>query len=279
MLIVDGQIHLWEKGTPSPQHRQEPFSAEQAIAAMDEAGVDRALVHPVLWDPDSNELAIEAVRNYPDRFAIMGWFYLDDPKGADLVAHWKECQENERSGMLGLRFYFNERHKREWMTDGTLDWLWPAAQRAGVPVALAAALFLPAVGRIAERHPGLKLIVDHMAVPPASRGDAAYRFQPELRALAKYPNIAVKATGQPGYAEDTYPFRSFHEHLHRCFDAFGPDRMFWGTDITRMPCSWRQCVTVFTEELPWLKGRDLELVMGEALCNWVGWPLSAGSKS
>ena len=127
------------------------------------------------------------------------------------------------------------------MTDGSLDWLWPAAERAGVPVALAAALFLPTVGQIAERHPGLKLIVDHMAVPPGSRGEAAYRFQPELLALAKYPNIAVKATGQPGYAEDAYPFRSFHEHLHRCFDAFGPDRMFWGTDITRMPCSWRQC--------------------------------------
>jgi hypothetical protein len=43
--------------------------------------------------------------------------------------------------------------------------------------------------------------------------------------------------------------------------------MFWGTDITRM----RQCVTLFTEELPWLKGRDLELVMGEAACNWLGW--------
>jgi hypothetical protein len=40
-----------------------------------------------------------------------------------------------------------------------------------------------------------------------------------------------------------------------------------------MPYSWRQCVTVFTEELSWLKGRDLELVMGEALCNWVGWRL------
>ncbi len=104
-------------------------------------------------------------------------------------------------------------------------------------------------------------------------GESAYRFQPELLAVAKYPNVAVKATGQPGYAEDAYPFRSFHQHQHRCFDAFGPNRMFWGTDITRMPCSWRQCVTVFTEELPWLKGRDLELVMGEALCNWVGWRL------
>ena len=132
---------------------------------MDEAGVDRALIHPVLWDPDSNELAQAAVRKYPDRFAIMGWFYLDDPNGRDLVAHWKE-----RPGMLGLRFYFNERHPESWVTDGTLDWLWPAAERAGVPVALAAAMFLPTVGQIAERHPGLKLIVDHMGVPRAQQG-------------------------------------------------------------------------------------------------------------
>ena len=52
MLIVDGQIHLWEKGTPSAHHRQEPYSAEEAIAAMNAAGVDRALIHPVLWDAD-----------------------------------------------------------------------------------------------------------------------------------------------------------------------------------------------------------------------------------
>jgi hypothetical protein len=49
--------------------------------------------------------------------------------------------------------------------------------------------------------------------------------------------------------------------------------MFWVTNITRMPSSWRQCVTVFTEELPRLQGRDLTLIMGEALCNWVGWRL------
>ena len=179
MIIVDGQIHLWEKGTPSAHHRQQPYLAEQAIADMDEAGVDRALVHPVLWDPDSNELAQAAVRKYPDRFAIMGWFYLDDPSGREIVAHWKE-----RPGMLGLRFYTNDRHPQSWFTDGTLDWLWPAAERAGVPVSLGAAMFLPSVGQIAQRHPGLKLIVDHMGVPRASKGEAAYRYQPELLTLA-----------------------------------------------------------------------------------------------
>ena len=269
MLIVDGQIHLWEKGTPSPPHRQEPYSAEQAIAAMDQAGVDRALIHPVLWDPNSNELAIEAVRKYPDRFAIMGWFYLDDPKGRDLVAHWKE-----RPGMLGLRFYFNERHKREWMTDGSLDWLWPAAERAGVPVALAAALFLPTVGQIAERHPGLKLIVDHMAVPPGSQRRVRLSLPARAAGARQIPQRRGQGDRSARLRAKT-PIRSAAS-TSTCtavFDAFGPDRMFWGTDITRMPCSWRQCVTVFTEELPWLKGRDLELVMGEALCNWVGWRL------
>jgi hypothetical protein len=49
--------------------------------------------------------------------------------------------------------------------------------------------------------------------------------------------------------------------------------MFWGTDITRMPCSWRQCVTMFTEELTWLSGRDQELVMGRSVCAWIDWKL------
>ena len=57
------------------------------------------------------------------------------------------------------------------------------------------------------------------------------------------------------------------------FDVFGPERMFWGTDITGMPCSWRQCVTVFTGELSWFQGGDPELVVGEAVRNWIGWRL------
>src|SRR6202040_1645994 len=69
--------------------------------------------------------------------------------------------------------------------DDTLDWLWPATERAQVPVVLGATMFLPTVGKIAERHPGFKLIVDHMGVPRASKGEAAYRFQPELLAVAK----------------------------------------------------------------------------------------------
>jgi hypothetical protein len=35
-------------------------------------------------------------------------------------------------------------------------------------------------------------------------------------------------------------------------------------------------VTFFTEELPWLKGRDLELVMGQSVVEWLDWKRPAG---
>jgi predicted TIM-barrel fold metal-dependent hydrolase len=270
MLIVDAQIHLWNAGNPtSPWHRQIPaYLKEHALEEMDAGGVDAAILTPhTPWDPNANELCMEAARAHPDRFAILGNFALDKPESRALVDTWKQ-----RPGMLGCRFTFIGPDQSKWPTDGTVDWLWPAAERAGLPIAMMAANFLPKVAEVAQRHPNLKLILDHLGRP---RGDTSPRDRwanlADVLALARYPNVAMKATGAPSYSDQPYPFRDLHDNLQRLYDAFGPRRWFWGTDITRMPCSWRQCVTLFTEELPWLKGRDLELVMGQAVCDWLGW--------
>ncbi len=73
-----------------------------------------------------------------------------------------------------------------------------------------------------------------------------------------------------------YPFPDLHDAIHRLVDAFGPRRIFWGTDLTRMPCTYYECITLFTQHLPWLKGEDLEWVMGRGVCEWLGWPLTRG---
>lgn len=272
MKIVDAQVHIWSGVKPSNlRHRQiAAFTKDDLLQEMDAAGVDAAVIHPpTSWDPNANALAIEAARAHPDRVAILGNFPLDRPESRALIDTWKQ-----QPGMLGLRFTFLQPHQKTWATDGTIDWLWPAAERAGLPVALLAANFLPKVGEIAERHPRLKLIIDHLGRrSPAETGEGAWDTLPQMLALARYPNIAIKATGAPSYSGEPYPFRDIHDKLERIFDAFGPARMFWGTDITRMPCSYRECVTLFTAELPWLKRRDLELVMGRALCEWIGWNL------
>jgi predicted TIM-barrel fold metal-dependent hydrolase len=214
-------------------------------------------------------MAFAAVRNYPGRFAIMGATPLDKPESRARIAGWRQ-----QPGMLGLRYGFLTDPMRRWLHDGTLDWLWAEAETAGVPIAMLATDSLTAIGRIAERHPGLRLTIDHLGGRGGTstlKDAAAMTHITALLALAKFPNVAVKATGVPHYSGEAYPFPALHTYLRQVYDAFGPHRMFWGTDISKMPCSWKQCVTMFTEELAWLGGRDLELVMGEALCAWWGW--------
>ena len=271
MRIVDSQVHIWSSGPPTvPTHRQvRVFSKDEVLKEMEEAGIGAAVLHPPGWDSNGNNVAIDAARQHPDRFAILGHFPLDRPESRTLVDHWRD-----QPGMVGLRFALLQPHQQEWWTDGTMDWLWPAAERAGLPIALLARQFMPIVGQVAERHPGLRLIVDHLGGAGGtghSKDAAAFAHLPELLALARYSNVAVKATGAPGYSSEAYPYSNIHPYLHRIYDAFGPERMFWGTDITRMPCSWRQCLTLFTEELAWLTDRDKELIMGDAVCDWLGW--------
>jgi predicted TIM-barrel fold metal-dependent hydrolase len=275
MQIVDAQIHLWGTGLPSNlSHWQVThFTPEEAIPLMDEGGVDAAVIHPPGWDPGSNEMAFKAVRDYPGRFAIMGSLPLDQPSSPGRIAGWRQ-----QPGMLGLRYTFLHDPARRWLADGTIDWLWVEAEKAEVPIAMLATDSLADIGHIAERHPRLRLTIDHLGGRgglTTLKDHAAMTHMPQLVALSKYPNIAVKATGAPGYSAEAYPFPLMQTYLRRIYDAFGPQRMFWGTDISKMPCTWRQCVTMFTEELPWLSENDKRLVMGEALCAWWGWQRSA----
>lgn len=95
----------------------------------------------------------------------------------------------------------------------------------------------------------------------------------ELCRFARYANVAVKVTSLPTYSNEAYPHPKLHPYVRRMYDAFGPKRLFWGSDLTRMPCSYRLCKTMFTEELRWLTGDDLEWIMGRGVCEWLGWPL------
>ena len=272
MLIVDSQIHLWQNGKMSSHHRQvDTYSIEDALAEMASAGVDCAVIHP----PSSlgeavNIYAEKAVSEHPQKFCILGHMDLLHPDRENIVAQWRK-----RTGMLGFRFTFSEASQKTWWTDGTLDWFWAACQKHDLRVGLlASGANIASFGNIARRYPDLKMHIDHIGRGGGRAGlkdDTIYADLADMLALAQLPNIAVKLSGAPSTSSHAYPYTNIHGYLRQIIEAFGPERCFWGTDITRMPISYRQCVTMFTEEMPWLKGRDLELVMGGAIVKWLGW--------
>ena len=213
MLFVDAQVHIWGANTPErpcPEgrgapHRAQPFSKDDLLKEMDAAGVARVVIVPPSWEGDCNDLALEAARLHPGRFAVMG----RPPAEPRPLGNWRD-----QPGMLGLRVTSNTAEAR-----------------------------------------------------------ALFDDLPKLLRLARLPNVAVKASALPASTTHDYPYYNLHPYLRRVFDAFGPCRMFWGTDLTRLPCTYRQAITMFTEELPWLSAADQEWVMGRGICEWLGWPL------
>jgi predicted TIM-barrel fold metal-dependent hydrolase len=275
MLIVDSQVHIWDADRPErpwPAGRagqaQKPYpvTKDMVLAAMDEAGVNRAVLVPPSWEGDYNDLVLAAAQQHPDRFGAMGRLSVARPESREQVPRWKR-----QRGMLGIRLTFHIEEHRKWLFDGTADWIWPAAERAGIPIMVYAPASVRTIETIAARHPGLKLVLDHLALGVHARGHLAFVELADVCRLARLPNVAVKASALPCHSIMAYPFRDLHPHIRRVYDSFGPERMFWGTDWTRLPCSWREAVTLFTEELPWLTDDDKAWIMGRGLSRWLAW--------
>jgi len=266
VLIVDAQIHLFgaDAQERAKRVRQTALDAEGVVAAMAAAHVDRAYLVP--GGSAANETCLAAARRRPDQFRVMGIPGLNKPEARETAATWKSL------GYTGARLSFPPFRDPSWLRDGTADWYWPVAQEQQIPVMIWAPEQLTEVGQVADRYPDLKITVDHLGLFVEDKGAATVSaVVKELLPLASRPNVAVKASALPAHSAEPFPFRDLHQPLREVLDAFGPDRVFWGSDLTRLPGTLAEAVTMFTEELDFLPGDALEKVMGRAIVNWIGW--------
>jgi len=275
MLIVDSQVHIWGADTPerpwpkrAPPQRPVPLGKDELLREMDAAGVDRVIIVPPSWEGDRNDLALDAVKRYPGRFAIMGRLDPDAPGAREQMARWKQ-----QPGMLGVRLPF-QNDMMKLLTEGHANWFWPMAEKLGLPVMFFAPRNIPKFASVAERHPGLTMIIDHMSLNQEIAKEGKIKESIDtVVAMAKYPNVSVKISSAPTYSFDPYPWRDMTEHVKRLFEAYGPQRSYWGTDLTNAysKSTYRQRITHFTEELPFLSEADKDWVMGKAILQTLKW--------
>jgi L-fuconolactonase len=171
--------------------------------------------------------------------------------------------------MLGVRVTL---HRGPWLDAfdaGAVDWFWGEAESARLPVMVYAPGRARALGRVAERYRGLRLVVDHLAIPVEARGGAAFEGLDDVVALAVHPNVAVKVSALPCHSRERYPFGDLHEPIRRVLDAFGPSRMLFGSDYSRLPCSYEDAIRLFTDALEFLTPSDRAQILGGAATRWL----------
>jgi predicted TIM-barrel fold metal-dependent hydrolase len=278
MMIIDSQVHIWAPETPekpyatenaSQPHRPLPLGDEELLGEMDSSGVERCVLVPPTWEADRNDTSLEAARLHPDRFRVMGKLAIHKAESRARMATWMT-----QPHMLGIRLVFNQGRTRQWLVDGTADWFWDAAERYHIPVMAFAPNDVPKLLEVAERHTGLRMIVDHMGLNSTLRGKSLEPAVADVIKFARLRNVAVKVSALPCYVDEPYPFPTLHPLVRRVIDAFGPERCFWGTDLSHLPCSYREAVTLFTEEMKSLSSSELEWIMGRGIAEWLNWPLT-----
>src|SRR3954454_16452685 len=192
MIITDSGLHVWQAPTPDnpwkveKAHLPVPMSYEDLRVRMKEAGVDRAILVPPSFAGGRNEYSLEAAAKYPEQFAVMGALKLNKPEAPQILENFMK-----QPGALGVRLTFHHEHDESWIRDGTADWFWPVAEKMNIPAMMNAPSIHKDVAGVAERHPNLRLILDHMARLKGMKDDKLGAGLVPTIGLAKYPNVFV----------------------------------------------------------------------------------------
>lgn len=266
MPTCDSQIHLFPVGSEErvAKFGQTVVPLDRVLAEMDGAGIDRAVLVPTR--EDLLPLSLEAVDAYPDRFRVMVSVPAEKQDVAEPV-----LATLPTDAIIGVRVTFPPWQKPSALTSGAADWFWPAVVERDLPVMVWAPRKLPDLAPVAENHPELRLIVDHFGLFVDDRDDDLDPVIDRLVGLAALPNVSVKASALPCATSEEFPYPRLLRRVERVVDAFGAERVFWGSDMTRLPCPYAQAVSMLTEHAAFLDDRQRELVMGEALLRLLRW--------
>lgn len=275
MAIIDAQVHAYERDHPGRPwaavlHGPPEVTGDEMVAALDEVGVDGALlVSPFTMYRYDASYAREVRAAHPDRFGLVKPVDPADPAIADTIADWAATD-----GAVAIRLMLAFGLSSDAADPGINRVLALAAQRA-LPVNLLCWGRLDQAQQLAARHPETVLVIDHLGLqqpfeppPPAQ----PFAELPKLLALAPHRNVAVKITGACTLSHEPFPYNDIWDPLRRIFDAFGIDRCMWGTDWTRAVrlLTYQQGVDAFRDS-DRLSDADRAALMGGTLQRIYRW--------
>ena len=275
MPIFDAQVHAYERnhpGRPWVGTLQGPaeVTGDQMVAAMDEVGVDGAvLVSPFSMYRYDASYAMEVYAAHPSRFRLVKPVDPIDPRVADTIADWASTK-----GAVGIRVFLRDTASTD-PADPAINRVLAVAGRHSLPVNLACTGRLEQAAQLAARNPNTQLVIDHLGLqqPPAPPSPPQpFAELPKVLALASHPNIAIKISGACTLSHEPFPYRDIWDPLGRIFDAFSLNRCMWGTDWTRAVAllTYKQGVDSFrvTDRL---SDSDRATLMADTLARVYNW--------
>lgn len=263
--VVNAAEHAWVVNDPQfpirpevatcPQNMAKyDYSAEYLLHEMQVHQNDHVVISHVCYYGRDNSYTIHCVKTYPRKFSGYGLlvgYRLHPPDDKENPSRLERLMKE--GGLLGLRISPIYDRQVVWFNDPACYPLWRKAEelRAVFHIFLAPHQ-VKQVADMAERFPGVTLVIDHMAMidirAPDSEG-----FGPLLD-LAKFPNVYIRTTMVNLSKTKELPYRDVWPFLRRLYDRYGAKRMVYA-DFSEYVVI-KDLVPFFTaEDKEWILGR------------------------
>lgn len=271
---IDAHQHFWVAGESEqpwrgPGHGAlvRDFTPEDLAATTAELGIDGTVLVESEDGPEENDRLARWSRLEPVR-GVVGWLPLRDP-----VAARREWARMDLPRLVGVRCLVG-REPLDWLAGADVVGLFTDLAEAGLSwdVVPLDDVQCAQVVELAERVPGLRVVVDHLARPPLD-GAPAQPWRDNVARLAAAPGVAIKlSVGLDVVSRWEWQPEQLDEVAGVVLEAFGPGRTMiasnWpvselGTDYRTL---WRDQVAVLGRVLP--DAGDRAEVLGGTATRW-----------
>jgi L-galactono-1,5-lactonase len=281
-MIIDAHLHLWDRidgrlgrqrvrplkdgmiqvGNHRVQGMPSWFAdcrnpAELALAALDDAGVDGAVVTQEYLDGNQNRYLSQVARKYPKRFFVHGLLDFRRPAGRR-----REFLRVLRLGFRGIKcpamvlpgFSVG-------LDDPALMSVWEQMEERGMVLSIDLApgdVQVAPLRTVAKRFPGLTIVIGHFGMV----GQGKWMRQIEL---ADAERVYIESGGIIWlFRHEGPPFPGAQKAIRQAMQAVGAGKLLWGSDYPRtmVDFTYRQSLELATQGCDFMTQQEKQAFLG-----------------
>jgi len=270
--IIDAHSHVWSDdlakyplGPWATKADMKPatFTADELLAVVKPNGVERVVLiqHAPLHGYD-NSYILDCAKARPGTLSVVAMINERTPNLKERLGDLRD------QGARGIRIGPTKHADRtlnvdppNWLKAPGMQLLWKHA--AALNVALCPLLgpdFLDTLDPMCEQHPDTAVAIDHFGHIDMTKPETVA----SLTRLAKHPNVYVKVSGFYKFGDKHAPYEDVEPMIKRVFDAFGPDRLIWASDLPYQlndGNNYADAVALMRDGLDFLSDRDRQSIL------------------
>lgn len=230
---IDAHHHLWDVTsgrytwpTPAEGTIYRTFTMADLEPDLAASGISGTVLVQTVNTLDDTDSMLEVAARHPVIRGVVGWAPLTDQGALEAV-----LDARQDPVLVGIRHLIHHEPDPEWLVrrDVAAGLATLARRRLAFDVVAVFPAHLGLVPRVADDHPDLTLVIDHLAKPPfRSAGWDVWKRQ--LRAAAARPNVLAKVSGLDTAAGPGWTLDEIRPAIDEAIDAFGPHRLAFGSD-------------------------------------------------